>query len=169
MNILIVYASRLGASRFCAELLRDKLNKRYEVTCADIADAPDPSDFDVVVVGGSIRFERLDKRLKKYIKTHRKILEQKESAFFLCCAFAIEWEDYADAQLPHRMQFSLGRYCFGGELKPEKARGLDKFLIKRMRGHIRSRDFEEGDKNDHPLPELFPEHVSLLAEKIFSL
>ena len=87
MNILIVYASRLGASRFCAELLRDKLNKRYEVTCVDIADAPDPADFDVVVVGGSIRFERLDKRLRKYIKTHRKTLEQKASAFFLCCAF----------------------------------------------------------------------------------
>ena len=169
MNILIVYASRWGAARYCAELLRDKLNKRHSVTCVDVALAPDPREFDVAVVGGSIRYERLDKRLRQYIKAHRETLEQMPAAFFLCCAFAVEWEDYADAQLPHRMQFSLGRHCFGGELKPEKARGIDRFLIKRMRGHIRSRDFEEGDKNEYPLPELFPEHVSLLAEKIFSL
>lgn len=169
MKILIVYATRGGASRFCAELLRDKLQNRHEVTCVEIGQAPTPDGFDVAVVGGSIRFEKLDKRLKAYIKAHRQALEQMPSAFFLCCGFPIEWEDYADAQLPSGMQFSLGRHCFGGELKPEKLRGFDKLAVKLMRGHIRSRDFEEGDKNDHPLPELIPEHVTLLAEKIFSL
>lgn len=169
MKILIVYATKSGSSRFCAELLRDKLGHRYEVTCSDIADAPAPDAFDVAVVGGSIRFEKLDKRLKAYVKANRARLESMPAAFFLCCGFPVEWEDYADAQLPNGMKFSLGRHCFGGELKPEKWRGLDKFLVKRMRGHIRSRDFEEGDKNDHPLPELIPEHVSLLAEAIFAL
>ena len=170
MKILIVYATRGGVSRRCAEMLRDKLTPKHEVTCVSIDESvPSPDDFDVIVLGGSIRFEKLDKRLKAYLKTHRETLEQKPSAFFICCGFPTECDDYADAQLPHRMQFSLGVHCFGGELKPEKCRGLDKMLVKMMRSHIRSLDFEEGTHNEQMLPEIIPEHIALLAEKIRAL
>ena len=121
MNILIVYATRGGVSRTCAEMLKEKLDARHEVRCCNIEDgAPAPSAFDAVVVGGSIRVGRLNKKLKKYIKEHKATLANMPAAAFICCGFPIDLDDYVETQLPRDLEFSLGVHCFGCEIKPEK-------------------------------------------------
>ena len=170
MTILIVYAPRGGVSRTCAEMLKEKLESRYAVTCCNVEEgAPAPSDFDVAVVGGSIRMGRLNKALKKYLKTHQKTLAAMPSAAFICCGFPIDANDYIETQLPKSAEFSLGVHCFGGEIKPDKQKGLDKLILKMMRSHIRYMDLEENEKHDYMLPEIIPEHITLLADRIRAL
>jgi len=170
MKILIVYATRGGVSRTCAEMLKEKLEAHHAVTCCNVEDgAPTPEDFDVAVLGGSIRMGRLNKKLKKYIKAHRATLAAMPSAAFICCGFPIQLEDYVETQLPRDLEFSLGVHCFGGEIKPEKQRGMDKLILKMVRSHIRYMDLEENGKHDYMLPEIIPEHITLLADRIRAL
>ena len=55
---------------------------------------------------------------------------------------------------------------FGGELKPQKAKGFDKIFIRHLRSSVKYHDFEDRDVSDISLPELMPENVLLLAEEI---
>lgn len=170
MNILIVYATRGGVSRRCAEMLGEQLQEHNTVTVCNIEDGvPSPDDFDVAVIGGSIRMGKWNKKLKSYLKAHRATLERMPSAVFICCGFPADLEDYIETQLPRRMTFSLGVHCFGGEIKPEKQKGLDKLVLKMVKSHIRYKDLEENDKHDYMLPEIIPEHITLLADRIRAL
>lgn len=170
MKILIVYATKGGVSRRCAHMLADMLEPTHKVTCMDIEeDPPSPDGFDVAVVGGSVRMGRWNKKLKNYVKNHKAALERIQSAAFFCCGFPDDFEDYVEIQLPKNMQFSLGIHCFGGELKPEKLKGFDKLIVKMVRSHICTKNFEDGGAYEHMLPEIIPEHITLLGDKIRSV
>ena len=68
MKVLIVYATRGGASKEAALMLADRIGARCDVSIYNIEeDPPSPDEFDVAVIGGSIRMGKLNKKLKKYI------------------------------------------------------------------------------------------------------
>ena len=171
MKVLIVYASHGGVSKKCAEILRDNLESSFEVSLFDARTdtLPSPSDFDVAVVGGSIRMGALDKKLKKYIKENAQVLSDMPSAAFLCLGFINNFEEYRDIQFPKELVCSLGIHCFGGELKPDKLKGLDKLIVKAVRSSLRSEDFENPYSERDTLPEILPETITRLADKIRGL
>ena len=169
MKVLVIYTSRGGASKSCVELLEKKIGDSCEVVLCDAREAetlPTPDTCDVLVMGGSVRFGRIDKKLKEYIKSNVDKINAKPSAFFFCCGFPSELEDYIDTQLPKKAEFSLGIHCFGGELKPDKVHGFDKFIIKIMRQSILTQDPDLANSSNLELPEFMPENISALAERI---
>lgn len=170
MKVLIIYATRCGASREAAEMLGDALGKKAEASIHSITDTPPPPDgFDAVVVGGSIRMGKLDKRLKKYISSNLEKLSAMPSAVFICCGLLKDFDDYRIMQLPKELNCSLGVHCFGGQLKPDKCKGFDKFLVKLMRESILTQDPDKSDDILHDLPELMPDTIYALAESICKL
>lgn len=170
MKILILYASRGGSTRECAELLNEKLSYRHTPVLVNVKESlPTPTEFDAVILGSPIRMSRMDADLKKYIKTHLNTLSGMPTAVFFCCGYPKQFEEYVDIQLPKRLACSLGHHCFGGELKPEKLKGMDRFIVRMMRSAIKGQDFEESDADHHDLPELIPENINLLVEKIEKL
>ena len=170
MNILILYATRGGVTRTCAEMLAKYIEKSGDVTISDIyANTPSPEKYDVVILGSSVRMSHIDKRVKQYIKQYTDILSNMPSAVFLCCGYTRQFEEYVDLQIPKTLLCSLGFHCFGGELKPEKRKGFDKLAVRIARNSILSQDFEESDRDHHALPEIFPENIRILADKIRSL
>ncbi len=170
MKILILYASRCGATRASAELLAKKLSAHHTPTLCNVRESlPSPEEFDAVVLGSFVRMSRIDSALKKYIKANLTALSQKPTGVFLCCGYPRQFDEYVEIQFPKKLTCSLGYHCFGGELKPEKCKGFDKLIVSLMRNAIRSQDFEESDADHHELPELIPENINLLAEKIEKL
>ena len=170
MNVLIVYSSKWGVSRTCAEMLAKRLEGFADVGVYDINDAPpSPEGFDVCVVGGSIRMAAINKRLKRYIKEHASALSSTNTAFFLCCGFCESFDDYVSALIPKTAKANLGVHCFGGELKPEKLRGIDKLIVRIIRSERSAVDPDEPDKQRGALPEIIPEHINILADRIRAL
>ena len=95
MKILIVYATKGGASREAAEMLASRIGSRASVSVFDINDRPpSPSEFDVAVIGGSIRMGRLNKKLKQYIREHTEKLSSMPCAVFICCGISKDFDDY---------------------------------------------------------------------------
>ncbi len=170
LKILILYASRGGATETCARLLQDKLSvhhtpvmKKWEKGGGVL---PDPRDYDGVIIGSYIRMGHMNRALRKYIKLHTAQLSSMKSGVFFCCGYPRQFDEYVDIDLPKRLTCSLGVHCFGGELKPDRLKGVDRILVKLMRNAILTQDFEESDADHHALPELIPENISILVEEI---
>lgn len=158
MKIAVIYSTKNGVARECAEKLRGLLVPRNEVELFNVREnPPSPDDFDVIVLGGSVRMGRLGKELCAYLERHKTALSAKPCAFYFCLGFSERFEEYADLLLPKNIIFSLGVHNFGGELKADKLRGFDKFIVKMVRSTIKTRDFEENDANPTSLPEILPE------------
>lgn len=167
MKILIIYATKNGVSKKAAERLFDLLSQTNEISLYDINNAPPaPDAFDVIVLGGSVRMLKINKRLKKYLKEHIDVISNMPSAFFFCCGIIRDFEDYVATELPPKIQFSLGVECFGGELKPDKVKGLDKIIVRAMRHSILTQDPDLRNSSNLELPEFMPENIDALAERI---
>ncbi len=170
MKVLIVYSTHTGNSKKAAEMLAERLMPRAESTLFDIKNSPpSPEGYDAVVLGGSVRFAKLSRKLKKYIKQYKKILSEMPTAVFICCGYVKDYEDYAVMQLPQKLNVSLGVHCFGGELKPDKVNGFNKLVVFVMRQGIAMQDPEDKGEERHELPELNPETIYALAETICGL
>ena len=167
MKILIIYASKNGVAKKAAEKLSSELSATNEISLFDINDnPPSPEDFDVVILGGSIRMTKLNKKLKAYLKEHINTISEKHSAFFICCGIIRDFDDYKTTELPTKIKFSLGVECFGGELKPDKVRGFDKLFTNMMRQKILTQDSDLANSSGLELPEFMPENILALAERI---
>ena len=167
MKILILYATHGGVTKTCAEMLAQQLRVRYEVDVFHVLEeSPAPSEYDVVVLGSNVRFGRIHKGIKQYIKQFGDTLSQMPSAFYLCCGYPRNFPDYIETQVSKYLSCSLGSYCFGGELKPQKVTGFDRLIVWLLRNSIRTQDFEESDADHHDLPEIIPEHITLLEKEI---
>lgn len=167
MKILIIYATKNGVSKIAAERLSEQLSSSNEISLYDINDNPPaPNTFDVIVLGGSVRMTRINKKLKKYIKKYLNEISNMPSAFFFCCGIIRDFDDYKATELPSKIQFSLGIECFGGELKPDKLKGFDKLVAKAMRQSILTQDSDLRNSSNLELPEFMPENVLALAERI---
>ena len=170
MKILILYATHGGVTRTCAEILTKRLMSHHTVQTMDIHDnPPSPASYDAVVLGSCIRMGKINKAIKRYIKTYMNQLSSISTGVFFCCGYPRQFDEYVETQLPKKLICSLGIHCFGGELKPEKLSGLDKLVVRIARSSINSQDFEESDADHHALPEILPENIALLAEKIEKL
>ena len=170
MKVLIVYSTKNGVSREAANMLAGKLESFSDVDVYDINDnPPSPDRYDVAVVGGSIRMARLNKKLKRYIKENASKLSNMHSAAFICCGLTNDFDDYVVTEIPKNIKFSLGIDCFGGELKPDKLHGPDKFLTHIMRQSILTQDPDQSGRDMIELPELFPDTIYALAERIHRL
>ena len=170
MKVLIIYATRNGVSKKAAEMLAEKLQNFSDIDMHDINnDPPSPSGYDVAVIGGSIRMAKLSKKLKRYIKENAEALSNMESAAFICCGLTNDFDDYVTTELPKSVKFSLGVECFGGELKPDKLHGMDKMLTYMMRQSILTQDPDKSGRDMIELPEIFPDTIYALAERIHRL
>lgn len=167
MKILIAYTSANGTTAKCAELLSDELSRKNEVTLVDMnkETAPSPTGFDAVLLGSSIRFSRISKKLRAYIKGNMDKLNATKSGMFICCGIPDEFESYVKEQMPKGYKASLGAVYFGGELKPKKLKGFDKLIVRSMRNEITEHDFEDGNY-DGVLPDILPENIQNFAECI---
>ena len=162
MKLLIAYASKSGSAREMAEMLAKQLPNQ-DVTLCDLALVqPDPTDFDYVVLGGSIRMNKAHKALRAYVGSYAEALCAVPHTLFLCCAFADQIDHYYTVAFPRPLRESADRMLyFGGDLSLSRQRGFDKWLTRMLRNSIL-----ESEEEDAVLPTLLPEHVRTLADTL---
>jgi hypothetical protein len=91
------------------------------------------------------------------------------SAAFICCGLTNDFDDYVVTEIPKDITFSLGVECFGGELKTDKVKGFDKIVTYIMRQSILTQDIDKSNRDMIELPEIFPDTINALAERIHRL
>ena len=130
MKTLIAYTSETGVTRACADILSREMPGS---TVVDLKkEKPDPTPYDIVVVGTHIRMGAVNRHAAEYLENCASILEKKRLGIFLCCADETKLHDYLVSQLPESICSHAVTECFGGSLNPDGAKGLDRLMIKLM-------------------------------------
>ena len=129
MKTAIIYSSKSGTAAKCARELYKRIPD-CEVFNLDI-DNCEIEKFDVVIIGGSIRYENLPKKLRRFMRENQLALEKKKLGFFICCLSDERKDAYFEKCLPAVLyKKSVRCECFGGELDINNQKGIDKFLCK---------------------------------------
>ncbi len=170
MRIAILYATKSGTTRECAVLLQKQL-PNHTVELYDLAaKTPTLSDYDLLVLGSSVRMGKLQKEMRRYLKENLNALLKIDLGLFLCCGFADCFEDYLHRCIPADLrEHSIAVSCFGGSLDPKRVKGFDRLIVKWVRNEILGGGDNADQRSDMTLPTVMEGNISQFAEKIKAL
>lgn len=137
MKTLIVFASKHG----CARKAADKLGKAFgnETKVSEIRNIAkiDLTDFDRIIVGGSIRARRIQRGIKKFTQKYLTQLLEKKLGLFICCMEEGERAEkqFADAFPKQLIEHATAKGFFGGEFDFEKMNFIERLIVKKV-AHI---------------------------------
>ena len=169
MKLLIAYATKTGTTKECAEELATHFSS-HEVVLADLEkDSPVLSDFDVAVIGSNVRAGKINRGAKRFLEENAQVLSRMPFGLYLCCCM----NDSADTYFQKNVSASLlsasvANLCFGGEIKMERQKGLDKLIMRIALASVKSHNRDEDRDADIPLPAKLPENIRRMADAIKS-
>ena len=138
-KLLVVYCGVYGHTRKICEAMRPVLAAQgAEVTLAALPDqAPEPDDFDAVLIGASIRNGKHNPAVLEFIEKHRAQLEDRMSGFFSVNLVArkphkntAETNPYVQAFLKSSPWQPDQVGVFGGRLNYRRYRRFDRWAIR---------------------------------------
>lgn len=170
-KILIVYASKTGTTATAAKLLCDALAGREVTLCTTQDAASDPTAYDIVVIGGSIRYAKLYGPVREYLKKWDEVLAGKQTGYFILCGYPDSADEYYEKNLTEAQReraFALA--CFGGEMVPAHAKSLwDKLVLKIERDNILGGGNNGEQREDAVLPTISEINIAQFAGKLKQL
>ena len=131
MRTLIIYSSKTGTAKKCAALLAANLGAEncelFDINSGE----PEFSGFDCCAVGSYIRMGVIDKKISAFLEKRREELFNIRFGLFLCGCLEDKVSDAMVRNL--KDDFLEHAACvefFGGELHPEKYKGVEKLFVK---------------------------------------
>jgi menaquinone-dependent protoporphyrinogen oxidase len=84
MKTLIIYATKNGSVKEVAQLIKKEMHGEIKVVDAKEEKVTDISKYDNILIGSSIYFGQIDRRIKSFIFLHRpEILHRKVGIFIM--------------------------------------------------------------------------------------
>lgn len=83
MKTLIIYTTRNGSVKEVAQLISKELDGDVTIINLQDDEPKDISDYDVILIGSSIYFGQINKRIKHFISIHRPELLHRKLGIFL--------------------------------------------------------------------------------------
>ena len=168
MKVLIAYTSKTGTTDECVCRLEKEL-RGLEIDKKDVSiEFPDPTAYDIVIVGCPVRFGRLSKPMRSYLKQYKNAISTMPHALFLCCGLAHDYEYYVEGLFSDQLRegaFSIMN--FGGTLDYKKQNFFEKLWIHTARSSIRESEIEDGEYTPE-LPGILPENIGKMATYVRS-
>lgn len=132
MNTLIAYATKYGCAEKCAKILAERLTGRIDLCNLKYGEVPDLSQYDKVIIGGSIYMGKIRKQVSKFCSRNLDALKNKKVGLFICGMLA---EDEAETELNNAFPKELVanamvKKSFGGEVIFKKLNPIERFIVK---------------------------------------
>ena len=170
MKLLILYATKSGTTKTCADLLAREF-PRGSVEVLPVARAESFDDYDFVILGASVRLGKLHKDMRSFLQKNAEKLPAGRTGCYYCCGLAGDADRYDEKLYPESvLKKSFAVMTFGGELRSEKQKGLfDRLFVR----YFRSLALGGGDngeaREDIALPSIAESNIHVFAEKIKTL
>lgn len=135
MSILIAYGTKYGFTKKCAEILAKKLNEKADICDLNVSN-PNPAQYDIIIIGGSIYAGKIRKPVKRFCSENLDVLKSKKIGLFVC---GLAEGDNALKQLKsvypkELVSISIAKENFGGECNYNKMNFFERFIMKRITG-----------------------------------
>lgn len=152
MNTLIVYATKYGCTKKCAELLSKELNDKADVMNLKNIGAIDISKYEKIIIGGSVYMGRIQKEVTEFCSKNLDKLKEKSIGLFLC---GMQEGDILSTEFTQNFPSELiniakAMECLGGEFIFEKMNFMEKFIVKKI-SKVTSNKSSILEKNIHKL------------------
>ncbi len=136
MKTLIVYASSHGTTEKVANIIKEKLDSSTVQTInLKSKQKIDLSNYETVIIGGSIHAGSMQSEVKNFIKENTITLMEKRVALFLCCMNEKEEQAEFNNSYPELIRnHSSYNAIVGGEYIFEKMNFIEKFLVRKIAG-----------------------------------
>lgn len=154
MKILIAYATRHGSSEKVSQILENKLLGKVTLHNLKKRELPDISNFDAIIIGGSIHAGQIQQKVKLFIQKNENALSKVHLGLYLCCMD----KEKAPLQFENAYPESLREKAvttglFGGEFILERMNWFERLVVKKITGVKKS------------VSEIDEEAISRFAEK----
>lgn len=151
MKAAIVYISNHGTTEKVANLIAEKLNtKMVQVLNITENKKVSISEFDLIILGGSVHAGRLQGKMRKFIKDNMLDLLQKKVGIFLCCMNEPEEKSEFNNAFPELLRnHSEYNAIVGGEFNFERMNFFERLIVRKVSGinnSISKLRFEEIEK-----------------------
>jgi len=114
MRTLILFSTKSGASRECAELLATKIADCF--VCDIAKHTPDIGGCDTLIVGSGVRMGKLYKPAKNFIDKNIDMLLSKNTAFYLCNSYSDTLQKVIENNIPKKLiDTAICIKSFGGK------------------------------------------------------
>ncbi|MEI5988654.1 hypothetical protein A5881_000141 [Enterococcus termitis] len=143
MKTLIIYGTKSGASKECAEHLAKEITNS---TIIDIdVDKPNLEEFSQVIVGAGVRNDKMYKSIRDFLKKNQTDLLSKKIACFLCNSKPKTTEDVITTSIPKEIRDQAIEIVSFGGYKPSwvpvseknKLKGIDLDKISEFAKHFK--------------------------------
>lgn len=159
MKTLIVYATKYGCTKRCAEILKSYLNGEVNIISAK-ADKINLAEYDAVLIGGSVYMGKIRKDITYFCNRNLKQLLRKKIGLFVCCYTPNGTEGFFETLFPlELLRHASYVTSVGGKMDYEKMN----FLYRKLFQSLKKIDgFNEGFTE----PEINDDEIKKLAEAI---
>lgn len=168
MKTLIIYASKKGATKKCAEWMKQNIKGEVELLeCKKALNEPIKS-YDNIVMGSSVYAGTLDKNLQSFCDYHKEALLTKRTFLFLGCMNEKLLKDYVKNNIPEEIAAHIEEtiWC-GGAFYFSKMNFFEKFIIKKIANSERKANGESGKIDGKTDIEMFKkDNIEALIKKI---
>ena len=133
MKTLIIYATKNGSVKEVAQLIKKELVGEVKIIDSRDKIIKDISEFDNILIGSSIYFGQLNKRIKRFIFIHRPEIVHRNFGIFLMAAEPKPelMKKQIKNAIPNDLYTSAKIISvIGSEIKLEKFSALIRFVLK---------------------------------------
>ena len=137
MKTAIIYMSKHGTTKKVAKILKGKMNdQQIELINLKKQKTPDITDYNKIILGGSIHVGMIQKKIRKFCENNLELLINKEIALFLICMKRGEErnEQFKNAFPEKLRKMSIANVLLGGEFVFENMNFLEKAIVKKVAG-----------------------------------
>lgn len=134
MKTIIIFSTKRQTTKKCVQLLEEKMDSNVVSVELKKNTKIDLSNYENVIIGGSIYMGMLNRNLKKFILNNQEILLSKNLGLFVCAmAEKDELEEEIKANFPKALYDKAQKvYCLGGAFKLEEMNFLERFIVKKV-------------------------------------
>ena len=136
MKTAIIYASSHGTSEKVARQIQDGLGAdNANIINLKETRTVDLSQYDTLIIGGSIHAGQMQGRVKTFCKKNMVDLLQKRVGLFMVGMNEPEFENEFNSAFPELLRnHAITSKCVGGEFLFEKMNFIEKLIVKKVSG-----------------------------------
>jgi len=134
MSTVIVFASKYGFTKECAQKVADGLNGEVDIIDLGSTKQVDLSAYDRVIIGGSVYVGKIRKEVSVFCTENLDVLKEKNLGLFICGMQeeSVLKQELADNFPQELIDEAKSKQYLGGMFNFDKAGFLDKAIMKKI-------------------------------------
>ncbi|HCW05419.1 MAG TPA: flavodoxin [Clostridium sp.] len=165
MSTLVVYASKHGTAKHCAEILSSKLVGQVNLLNVREEKVPELSQYSKIIIGGSIYAGRIQKEILEFCNKHIKELNSKKLGLYICCMIEKDADKQLTTVFPKELlDSSIVKKNFGGEFKFKEMSFWEKLMCKMVAKMLAKEDPDLVFDMKEDLSKLSMENIDEMAK-----